>query len=242
MSNTEHSGRYALVTGASRGLGRAAAVALAREGAHVIALARTVGGLEELDDEIFAATGEHATLIPCDLLKNEAVDNLGPALFERFGRLDALVLNAGQLGELAPLPDIAPKVWDRTIAVNLTANWRILRTLHPLLLASDAGRVTFITSGAARRTRAYWGVYSVSKAALDALAGTYANECRNTTIRVSLVDPGRMRTRMRSQAMPGEDPETQPLPEIAAPLIVRAMAPSFQDNGARLSVDEASDD
>ena len=232
------SGRIALVTGASRGIGREAALALAKAGAHVIALARTVGGLEELDDEIFAATGAHATLIPVNLTEPEAVERLGGAIASRFGRLDIFVANAGILGELGPLPHMDPKIWDHVIATNLTANWRLIRSLDPLLRASDAGRAIFLSSGASRRIRAYWGPYAVSKAGLDALARTYAAEMENTNVRVALVNPGKTRTRMRAQAMPGEDPQTVPPADHVAPVIVALAAPAFDDNGADIYVPE----
>ena len=214
MSASRHDGppRIALVTGASRGIGRAAALALAKSGAHVVALARTQGGLEELDDEIRALRPdepEATTLVPMDLRDFAAIDRLGEALHRRWGRLDAFVGNAGVLGLLTPLHQLDPKTWDDVMAVNVTANWRLIRSLDPLLRLSDAGRVAFITSGAASRAdlRAYWGPYAVSKAALDALARTYAAETLNTSnIRVMLVNPGPLRTRMRATAMPGEDP------------------------------------
>ena len=229
--------RIALVTGASRGIGRAAAVALAKAGAHVVALARTQGGLEELDDEIRAlrpAEPEATTLVPMDLRDFAAIDRLGEALHRRWGRLDVLVGNAGVLGLLTPLHHLDPKTWDDVIAVNVTANWRLIRSLDPLLRRSAAGRVAFITSGAASlaELRAYWGPYAASKAALDALARTYAAETVNTSnIRVMLVDPGRLRTRMRATAMPGEDPSTLRPPEDLAPKIVEICSPDWTETG-----------
>jgi NAD(P)-dependent dehydrogenase (short-subunit alcohol dehydrogenase family) len=212
-------GKIALVTGASRGLGRAYALALAREGAHVVAVARTAGGLEELDDAIRTGGG-NATLVPADLKDFAAIDRLGAAIYERWGRLDVLVGNAGVLGKLSPLGHIEPKLWDEVMAVNLTANWRLIRSLDPLLRASDAGRALFVSSGVARRIRAFWGAYAVSKAALDALVKTYAAETVSTPVKVNLLSPGPVRTRMRAQAMPGEDPLTLPSPEqiVAAAL------------------------
>src|SRR5271166_5971087 len=198
--------RIVLVTGASRGIGRAAALAFARTGAHVVALARTQGALEELDDEIRALRPEDespATLVPLDLRDFAALDRLGEALYRRWGRLDALIGNAGVLGVLSPLHHLDPKTWDEVMAVNVTANWRLIRSLDPLLRRSAAGRVAFITSGVASRAelRAYWGPYATSKGALDALARTYAAETLNTsTIRVMLVDPGPLRTAMRATA------------------------------------------
>ena len=239
MSASKHGGppRIALVTGASRGIGRAAALALAKSGAHVVALARTQGGLEELDDEIRALRPEEpeaTTLVPMDLRDFAAIDRLGEALNRRWGRLDAFVGNAGVLGLLTPLHQLDPKTWDDVMAVNVTANWRLIRSLDPLLRLSDAGRVAFITSGAASRAdlRAYWGPYAVSKAALDALARTYAAETLNTsTVRVMLVNPGPLRTRMRATAMPGEDPLTLRAPEDLAPKIVEICSPEWAETG-----------
>jgi NAD(P)-dependent dehydrogenase (short-subunit alcohol dehydrogenase family) len=229
--------RIALVTGASRGIGRAAALALAKSGAHVVALARTQGGLEELDDEIRALRPEEpeaTTLVPMDLRDFAAIDRLGEALNRRWGRLDAFVGNAGVLGLLTPLHQLDPKTWDDVMAVNVTANWRLIRSLDPLLRLSGAGRVAFITSGAANRAelRAYWGPYATSKAALDALARTYAAETANTSnIRVMLINPGPLRTRMRATAMPGEDPLTLRAPGALAPKIVEICSPDWTETG-----------
>lgn len=221
------SGKTALVTGASRGIGRAMALALARAGAHVLALARTVGGLEELDDEIRAAGGR-ASLIPADVTDAEAMDGLGPALARRFGKLDIFIANAAILGELAPLPDIAEKVWLKTLDVNVTANWRLIRSLDPLLRASGAGRAVFLSSRVGGETaRAFWGAYAVSKAALEMLAKTYALEAKIAGVRVAIIDPGAMRTKMRAQAMPGENPDTLPDPAEIAPLLYRAVAADY---------------
>jgi NAD(P)-dependent dehydrogenase (short-subunit alcohol dehydrogenase family) len=219
-------GRVAVVTGASRGIGYHAAKGFAAAGAHVVALARTTGGLEELDDEIRAAGGA-ATLVPLDLKDVEGIDRLGAALYERWGRIDILFANAAILGQLSPLGHVPPKVWDEVMAVNVTANWRLLRSLDPLLRQSDAGRALFMSSGAARSCRPFWGAYSVSKAAVEALARTYANEVRNTPIRVIVVDPGRTRTAMRAQAMPGEDPATLPHPSEIVPALIEMASPSF---------------
>ncbi|MGV6871313.1 SDR family NAD(P)-dependent oxidoreductase [Pseudochelatococcus sp. B33] len=223
--------RVVLVTGASRGIGRAAALALARAGAHVIALARTTGALEELDDAVREAGGS-ATLVPVDIKDYDALDRLGGAIFERWGRLDGLLANAGVLGTMTPLAHHEPKRWDEVIAVNVTANWRLIRSLDPLLRASDAGRAVFVTSGAAHKFRAFWGSYAVSKAALEALALTYASETQTTPVRVSLVNPGPLRTRMRATAMPGEDPLTLRTPEELAPHLVRLLSPSWTTTGA----------
>ncbi len=226
-------GRIAVVTGASRGIGYHAAKAFGAAGAHVVAVARTVGGLEELDDEIKAAGGT-ATLVPLDLKDSPGIDRLGAAIFERWGRLDLFLANAGILGQLSPLGHVAPKVWDDVMAVNVTANWRLLRSLDPLLRQSEAARAIFMTSGAADGENPFWGPYAVSKAALEALASTYAAENRKTRIRVALVNPGAVRTAMRAQAMPGENPETLPHPsEIAARLLDVATRP-FADGLTRI--------
>jgi NAD(P)-dependent dehydrogenase (short-subunit alcohol dehydrogenase family) len=223
-------GRIALVTGASRGIGYATALALAKAGAHVVAAARTVGGLEELDDAIKAAGGS-ATLVPLDLKDYAGIDRLGLALRERFARLDVLVGNAGILGPLSPLDHVEAKAWDDVMAVNVTANWRLIHALDRLLRLSDAGRVVFISSGVAARALAYWGPYAVSKAALEALARTYAAETATSNVRVNLFTPGPIRTRMRAQAMPGEDPMTLETPEKVAGKIVELCLPSVQESG-----------
>ncbi|HXW19309.1 MAG TPA: SDR family NAD(P)-dependent oxidoreductase [Roseiarcus sp.] len=229
--------RIALVTGASRGIGRATALAFAGAGAHVIALARTQGALEELDDEIRALRpGEAtpATLAPADLRDFAAIDRLGQAIFERWGRLDAFVGNAGVLGPITPLHHVDPRQWEDTIAVNVTANWRLIRALDPLLRASPSGRVALLSSGVGHRAdfRAYWGPYAVSKAALDAIVRTYAAETANTSnIRVMAINPGPLRTRMRAEAMPGEDPMNLRPPEELAPKIVEICSPEWTDTG-----------
>lgn len=216
--------RIALITGASRGIGRAVALSFAQEGAHVLLLARSRKPLEELDDRIRTGGGK-ATLIPLDLADGKAIDALGPSLFERFGRLDVLVGNAAILGRLSPLPHIPAEHWDRSLAINVTANWRLIRTLDPLLRRSESGRVIFVTSGVARSARAYWAPYSVSKAALEALAKTYANETSDSPIKVNLVDPGATATRMRAEAYPGEDQTTLRTPEeVTERFVALAMA------------------
>lgn len=222
--------RIVLVTGASRGIGRAAAKALAATGAHVIALARTVGGLEDLDDEIQKAGGS-ATLVPLDLRDYPALDRLGASIFERWGRLDGLFANAGQLGQLTPLAHLDPKVFQEAIDVNVTANWRLIRSLDPLLRASDAGRALFVTTGAARKHTPFWGSYAVTKAALESLALTYAAECEGTNVKVNLLSPGPLRTKMREKAMPGEDPATLQPPEVVTPLIVELLSPACTKHG-----------
>lgn len=224
-------GKTAVVTGASRGIGYAVSKALAAEGAHVIALARTIGGLEDLDDEIKAAGGS-ATLVPLDLKDADGIDRMGAALFERWKKLDILVANAGILGRLTPLGHLDPKEWDDVLAVNLTANWRLIRSFDPLLRASDAGRAVFITSSAAETCKAYWGSYSTTKAALDALAKTYAAECVTTNVKVNLVDPGPQRTALRAQALPGEDAETVSRPGEFAAQLVQLVSPDLDTSGA----------
>ena len=225
-------GKLAVVTGASRGIGYHLAKGLAAEGAHIVAIARTVGGLEDLDDEIQAAGGS-ATLVPLDLMDFEAIDRLGASIYERWGKLDMLVGNAGLLGILSPVGHIDPKDFEEVMAVNVTANYRLIRSLDPLLRASDAGRAVFISSGAAHKCKPYWGIYSVSKAALEALVRTYAGETATTSkVRANLVNPGPMRTAMRAKAMPGEDPETLPHPsEIVGP-IMDLLSPAFDETGA----------
>jgi NAD(P)-dependent dehydrogenase (short-subunit alcohol dehydrogenase family) len=212
--------RIALVTGATRGIGRAIALGFAAEGAHVIALGRTQGALEALDDDIRAAGGERATLVPLDLADGDGIDRLGAVIFERWGKLDICVAAAGLLGVTTPVAHLAPKVWDQVIAVNLTANYRLIRSMDLLLRKAEAGRLVLLTSGAAARPRAFWGPYAASKAGLEALAAVYADETDNSAVRVAVVNPGPMRTRMRAQAFPGEDPQTLPAPEEIVPLIL----------------------
>jgi NAD(P)-dependent dehydrogenase (short-subunit alcohol dehydrogenase family) len=222
--------RIALVTGASRGIGYAAALALAKAGARIVAVARTVGGLEELDDGIRAA-GSAATLVPLDLKDYAGIDRLAPALHERFGRLDVLVGNAGILGPLSPLGHVEPAAWNDVMAVNVTANWRLIRVLDPLLRCSEAGRVVFVSSGVAAEATAYWGPYAASKAALEVLARTYAAETATSKVRVNVLVPGPIRTRMRAQAFPGEDPMVLETPDKVADKIVELCLPSLQENG-----------
>ena len=224
------SGKVALVTGASRGLGRAVALALAKQGAHIIATARTQGGLEELDDEIKTA-GSSATLVPMDITDYPAIDRLGAAIFERWKMLDILVGNAGVLGKLTPLPHIDPKVWDETMAVNLTSNYRLIRSMDPLLRMAPKGRAVFVTSGLAYKCFPYWGTYSVSKAALEAMVKTYAAEMATTSVRANLFSPGPTRTKMRATAMPGENPMTLPSAEEVAEQVVPMCVDGFVDNG-----------
>jgi NAD(P)-dependent dehydrogenase (short-subunit alcohol dehydrogenase family) len=230
MNSSTSDRRIVVVTGASRGIGRAAAIALAREGSHVVLVARTAGGLEETDDEI-RKSGGSATLVPMDLTNFTGIDQLGATLFERWGRLDGFLANAGELGVLTPLSHLDPKVWQKAMDVNVTANWRLIRSLDPLLRKSEAARVLFVSSGAARTFRPYWGSYSVAKAAMEALALTYAAECANSNVKVNLFNPGPLRTRMRAKAMPGEDPLTLDPPEAVAPTIAELLSPSCTKNG-----------
>lgn len=223
-------GRVALVTGASRGLGRSLALELAKEGAHVIATARTEGGLTELDDDI-KKLGGTATLVPVDIKDFPAIDRLGAAIFERWKKLDILVGNAGVLGKLTPVSHVDPKLWDEVMAVNVTANYRLIRSMDPLLRQSDAGRAVFVTSGLAHKCWAYWGPYSISKAALEAMVKTYAAEMATTPVRANCFSPGATRTNMRASAMPGEDPMTLPHPDEVAAQAVAMCEPSFDDNG-----------
>jgi NAD(P)-dependent dehydrogenase (short-subunit alcohol dehydrogenase family) len=222
--------RLALVTGASRGIGRALALALAEHGAHVVVAARTIGALEELDDEIRKAGGK-ATLLQLDLSKGDKIDQLGPTLFQRWGKLDIFVGNAGVLGPLSPLHHVTEDAWNQVIDINLSANWRLIRTLDPLLKRSDAGRAVFLTSGAATGKYAYWGPYGVSKAGLEALVKTYAHELADTSVRVNLVNPGPVRTGMRAKAFPGEDPNTLPAPDELVPLFLELVSPECDFSG-----------
>jgi NAD(P)-dependent dehydrogenase (short-subunit alcohol dehydrogenase family) len=222
--------RIALITGASRGIGAAVARAYAREGAHTILVARNEGGLTEVDDDI-RALGGTATLVPLDLATEGGIEDLGHQIYQRWGRLDILVGNAAILGQLTPVGHIDPKVWDEALAINLTANWRLLRAMDPLLRRSDAGRAIFVTSGATRTLPPYWGVYSATKAALEALVGTYAREVEKTNVRANLVNPGPTRTRMRAQAFPGEEAEKLPPPQHMDEVMIRLAEPEFTGNG-----------
>lgn len=230
MTLRRFEGRIALVTGATRGIGRAIALQLAREGAHVIAVGRTRGGLEEIDDEIKTAGGI-ATLVALDLRKGADLDALGPSLYARWGKLDVLIANAGVLGPVSPLGHVGEADWNEVIDVNLTANWRLIRTLDPLLRKSDAGRAVFLTSGAARRPRAYLGPYAASKAGLEALVKSWADEVANSTLRVNIANPGPTRTSMRAKVMPGEDPMTLPTPDEQGAKIVELALPGVTANG-----------
>jgi NAD(P)-dependent dehydrogenase (short-subunit alcohol dehydrogenase family) len=227
--------RVVLVTGASRGIGYAAALEAARRGAHVVALARTVGGLEELDDDI-KAVGAAATLVPLNLTDYDGIDRLGAALFERFGRIDGLVGNAAMLGPLSPLPHVAPKEFDKVMALNVTANYRLLRSFDLPLRESSAGRAVFISSSAAQSARPYWGPYAASKAALEVLIKAYAGETARTRVRCNVFRPGAVRTAMRAKAMPGEDPASLPTPASVAGALMDMMAPGFDHTGMAFDV------
>jgi NAD(P)-dependent dehydrogenase (short-subunit alcohol dehydrogenase family) len=230
-------GRVALITGASRGIGAALALELARLGAHCVLVARTQGGLEEVDDAIRAAGGKPATLLPFDLQKAEKdIDMIGPSIVQRFGRLDILVHNAGALNKLTPVAHIEPRDWAEVMAVNLTASWRLIRSCDPPLRASDAGRAVFVTSGRVLRPRAYWGMYGASKAGMEHLVMTWAQEVEATPLRVNLVDPDIVATKMRAAAMPGEDPATLPQPTDVAPGIAALCLPSETRHGARVLI------
>jgi NAD(P)-dependent dehydrogenase (short-subunit alcohol dehydrogenase family) len=221
-------GRISLVTGATRGIGRAIALGLADAGAHVIAVGRTQGALEALDDEIKARGHAAATLVPLDLKEGDDIDRLGAVIHERWGRLDLLVAAAGLLGVVTPMAQLDVKVWDQVMAVNLTANYRLIRSMDPLLRRSEAGRAIFLSSGVASNPRAFWSAYAVSKAGLEAMARIYADETAHTPVRVAVVNPGPMRTRMRAQAFPGEDPQTLPPPEEITPLILELARPDAE--------------
>jgi NAD(P)-dependent dehydrogenase (short-subunit alcohol dehydrogenase family) len=228
-------GRVALVTGASRGIGAAVAERLAAAGAHVIAVARTQGGLEETDDRVRAAGGT-ATLVPLDLVQFDAIDRLGAAVADRWGRLDILVGNAGILGGLRPVGHFRPDAWDHVLAVNLSANWRLIRSFDSLLRVSDAGRAIFVTAAAAATAEPYWGAYAASKAALETLVRTYAAEIARTSVRANLVDPGVVRTKMRAEAFPGETATDLHPPESVTEVFVRLADPANRDNGTLVRV------
>jgi NAD(P)-dependent dehydrogenase (short-subunit alcohol dehydrogenase family) len=222
--------RIALVTGASRGIGYFTALALAKAGAHVIACARTVGGLEDLDDAI-RAVGGTATLVPFDLADMEAIDKLGGSIFERWGKLDILVANAGVLGTIAPIGHVEAKVFEKVMTINVTATWRLIRSVEPLLLKSDAGRALLLSSGIVHTCRAFWGPYAASKAAVEVLGRTWADETRRTPLRILNVNPGATRTAMRAQAVPGEDPDILPHPSEVAEVLVRLVGPDQTETG-----------
>ncbi|WP_112995430.1 SDR family NAD(P)-dependent oxidoreductase [Hyphomicrobiales bacterium] len=223
-------GRVAVVTGASRGIGYFTALELAKAGAHVVACARTVGGLEELDDAIKAAGGS-ATLVPFDLADMAAIDKLGGAINERWGKLDIMVANAGVLGTISPIGHVEAKVFEKVMNINVNATWRLIRSLEPLLIKSDAGRALILSSSAAHKCKPFWGPYSASKAAVEALARTWAGETQRLPLRILCVDPGATRTAMRAQAMPGEDPETVPHPSEVAAKLLPLVGPDQTETG-----------
>jgi len=223
-------GSVALVTGASRGIGAATAVELARLGARVVITARTQGGLEETDDAIRALGGE-ATILPLDLREGASIDAIGPTLFQRFGRLDILVHNAGALGKLTPVPHILPDDWADVVGVNLAATWRLIRTCDPLLRQAAAGRAVFVTDSRAREPKAYWGAMGATKAGMEHLVLTWAQEVATTPVRVNLFDPGVVATRMRGNAFPGENPKTLVAPAVVAPALAALCLPGEERNG-----------
>lgn len=223
-------GKIALITGASRGIGRAVALRYAQEGAHVILVARTVGALEEIDDEI-KAIGGAATLVPMNLREFDKIDQMGQALYDRFGKIDILVGNAGVLGDMTPMAHLKVKMWNEVMDVNVTANWRLIRSIEPLLRQSDAGRAIFLSSGTTKGPRAFWAAYAVSKAALENMVQTWAMELGKTNIKANLIDPGATRTRMRAQAYPGENPDTLKEPEVLTDLFVELALPTCDKQG-----------
>lgn len=229
MSAVDLTGRVTLVTGATRGLGYAAAVSLAKAGSHVIATGRTQGGLEDLDDAIKAIGGE-CTLVPMDLKDFEGIDRLGAIIHERWGKLDGLLGNAGVLGDITLASHVEPKSFDEIFAVNMTANYRLIRSMDTLLRGSSSGRAVFMTSGVAASRRAYWGAYAASKAALEAFVQCYAKEVSITNIKVNLLNPGAARTAMRAKAMPGENPDILPKPADVAPLITHMLSPNYDQH------------
>lgn len=232
--NKPLSGRVTLVTGASRGIGYAAAIELAKAGSHIVAVARTQGGLEDLDDAIKSVGGE-ATLVPLDLKQPDGLDHLAVALAKRWERLDGLFANAAILGDITLAHQVEPKTFNDVMAVNVTANYRLIRAMDPLLRASEAGRALFVSSGVAQSRRAYWGAYAASKAAIETFASCYAKEVGVTNMRVNQLNPGAVRTAMRAKAMPGEDPSTLPNTSDVAPLIVEMLSPSYTDNDQLIS-------
>lgn len=231
----ELDGKVVLVTGASRGLGYQAALEAARRGAHVIAIARTVGGLEDLDDDI-KTLGGSTTLVPLDLLDFDAIDRLGLSIFQRWGKLDGLVANAAILGTITPLAHLDPKDFEQAFGLNVTSNYRLIRSLDALLRQSDAGRAVFLSSGVIRGVRPFWGLYSATKAALEVMVRSYADELSVSQARANIFDPGRMRTQMRAKAYPGEDPDTLPHPSTAAPALIDMIMPSYDLNGQRVDL------
>jgi NAD(P)-dependent dehydrogenase (short-subunit alcohol dehydrogenase family) len=239
QDRSAHQGRLAdkiaLITGASRGIGAAVAERFAREGSHVVLAARTVGGLEEVDDKIRAARGS-ATLVPVDLRDFVKIDELAARILDRWGRLDILVGNAAEFGVFSPLGHVDPATWSEVIDLNLTANWRLIRAMDPLLRAAPAGRAIFVTSGVAHGFQPYWGPYAISKAGLEMLVKIYAGEITKTRVRANLIDPGIVRTRLRARAFPGEDPARLPPPESVSDALLSLAIPECIRNGEILNV------
>lgn len=229
-NNNDLEGKIILITGASRGIGYAAAKEAAQRGARIISVARTVGGLEELDDEI-QSHGCETTIVPLDLTDGEGIDRLGKAIFDRWGRLDGLIINAGILGPISPLSHISPKDFAKVMDINVTAPYRLVRSMDMLLKSSDAGRVVFVSSSSAESAKPYWSLYAASKAALNAMAKSYAGELTQTNVKVNVFYPGAVRTAMRASAVPGEDPETLPSPADIAPQMVDLVSPELDRNG-----------
>jgi NAD(P)-dependent dehydrogenase (short-subunit alcohol dehydrogenase family) len=237
MAEERLQGRIALITGASRGIGRAVARAFAEQGAHLILTARTQGALEELDDEIFELSGQNATLVPMDLTDFDAIDQMGAAVFDRFKRLDVLVGNAGLLSPLSPMAQVKPRDWEQTMALNVTANFRLLRSFDPLLRMSDAGRAIFVSSTVTQGVWPYWGAYGVSKAALESMVKTYASENQKTNVNANIINPGPTRTTMRTVAYPGEDPESLKPPEKVTEAFIKLAEASCELNGEVVQVE-----
>ena len=237
MTNGRLQGRVALITGASRGIGRAVALRFAQEGAELILCARTQGALEELDDEILELTGDNVTLAPLDLCNFDAIDHMAAAVFERFRRLDVLIGNAGLLTPLKPMPQVKPEDWDQIINVNLTANYRLLRSFDPLIRASEAGRAIFVSSTVTQGTWPFWGAYAVSKAGLETMVKTYASENKKSNIKANILNPGPTRTTMRPIAYPGEDPESIKLPDDVTESFLKLAEESCSLNGEIIQID-----
>lgn len=238
MTKGRLQGRIALVTGASRGIGRAVARRFADEGAHLVLISRTQAALEELDDEILGATGKNATLVPADLCDFDVIDHMGATIFERFGRLDVLVGNAGMLTALTPMAHVRPEDWERVLGLNLTANYRLLRSMDPLLRISDAGRAIFVSATVTQGIHPYWGAYAVSKAGLETMVKTYASENMKTTVNANIINPGPTRTGLRSVAYPGEDPDSLKEPEDVTGHFVELAEASCKLNGEIIQVEQ----
>jgi NAD(P)-dependent dehydrogenase (short-subunit alcohol dehydrogenase family) len=230
-------GKIALITGASRGIGAAVAERFAGEGVHLVLVARTVGGLEETDDRVRTAGGS-ATLVPFDLRDFIKIDELGAALYERYGRLDILIGNAAEFGVFSPLGHIDPDVWSEVLDLNLTANWRLIRATDPLLRMAPSGRAVFVTSRLARDALPYYGAYAVSKAGLETMVRIYAGEIARTAVRVNLIDPGIARTRLRARIFPGENPESIPEPETVAEAFLDLVLPECTRNGEVVGISQ----